>query len=101
MARGDLDTAVGVEMEQREIKQRGRTDTNIGDLETRRNQPGYDSLGVKIGGSTAISAHTNASTARLIDDRAVHFAKQESKIFIELFLCQPPDIVFAKDRWIQ
>src|SRR6187551_382158 len=50
VARCDLYSAVGVEMEQREIKQRCRTDTDVDDLQTGRNQPGYDSLGVTIGG---------------------------------------------------
>jgi hypothetical protein len=85
-------------MEQREIKQRCRTDTDVGDLQTRRNQPGYDSLGVTIGASPTVSANTNASTAGLIDDCAVHFAEQKSKIFIELLLRHSADVVFAKDQ---
>ena len=98
MARGNFDSTVRVEMIQREIKQRCRTDTDVDDLKAGRDQSGNDSLGVTFGSSPAISANTDAGTTGLIDNCAVHFAKQKSKIFIELFLCHTADVVFAKDR---
>jgi hypothetical protein len=84
MAGGDLNSAVEIEMKQGKIEQRRRANADVVNLQARRHKPGDHRFGISIRGGTTVASHSDTSPAVVGDGRAVHFAEQQGKIFVEV-----------------
>jgi hypothetical protein len=98
---GDLDAAVEVPVEEREVDERRRDGAELDHVEPRRPKALDQRGGVRVRREPAVAADADALAHPLGHERAVRTPEQPRELRVEIAIRDAADVVLAKDRRIQ